>query len=127
MKYRHYAPEGRLVIVEGEPEQVVAYINRHVEEDREKGEKTGVIGTTEVLEQYRADVVKCIGSRRAQEDIARNLFSVLRELDDEKVASIYSESFPEQGLGQAIMNRLRKAAGHRIVRLPAGEGGSCRD
>ncbi len=124
MKYRHYAPEGRLVIVEGEPEQVVAYINRHVEEDREKGEKTGVIGTTEVLEQYRADVVKCIGSRRAQEDIARNLFSVLRELDDEKVASIYSESFPEQGLGQAIMNRLRKAAGHRIVRLPAEEGDS---
>ena len=124
MKYRHYAPEGRLVIVEGEPEQVVAYINRHVEEDREKGEKTGVIGTTEVLEQYRADVVKCIGSRRAQEDIARNLFSVLRELDDEKVASIYSESFPERGLGQAIMNRLRKAAGHRIVRLPAEEGDS---
>ena len=69
-------------------------------------------------------MVKCIGSRRAQEDIARNLFSVLRELDDEKVASIYSESFPEQGLGQAIMNRLRKAAGHRIVRLPAEEGDS---
>ena len=122
MKYRHYAPEGRLQIVEGPTEQVVAYINRHVEEDREKGEKTGVIGTIEVLEQYRADVVKCIGSRGAQEDIARNLFSVLRELDDEKVASIYSESFPEQGLGQAIMNRLRKAAGHRIVRLPAGDG-----
>lgn len=121
MKYRHYAPAGRLVIVEGEPGQVVAYINRHAEEDRRKGEKTGVIGTTEVLEQYRADVVKCIGNREAEEDIARNLFSILRELDDEKVMSIYSESFPAEGLGQAIMNRLLKAAGHKIVRLP-GDG-----
>lgn len=121
MKYRHYAPEGRLVIVEGTPGQVVSYINRHVEEDRGKGEKTGVIGTAEVLEQYRADVVKCIGNRGEEEEIARNLFSVLRELDDEKVGSIYSESFPTEGLGQAIMNRLLKAAGHRIVRLSADE------
>lgn len=127
MKYRHYAPQGSLVVVEGESGEVAAYINRRVEEDRRRGEKTGIIGTTEVLEQYRADVVKCIGSRGAQEDIARNLFSILRQLDDEGVTSIYSESFPEEGLGQAIMNRLLKAAGHRIVRLPAGEGGSCRD
>ena len=84
-----------------------------------RGRRTGVIGTTEVLEQYRADVVKCIGNRQAEEDIARNLFSILRELDDEKVTSIYSESFPAEGLGQAIMNRLLKAAGHKIVRLPA--------
>ncbi len=125
MKYRHYAPRGRLVIVEGPPEQVIAFINRQVEEDRGKGEKTGVIGTTEVLEQYQADVVKCIGNREAEEDIARNLFSVLRELDEEKVESIYSESFPSKGLGQAIMNRLLKAAGHRIVRLPADENGTC--
>lgn len=106
------------------PEQVIAYINRHAEEDRGKGEKTGVIGTTEVLEQYQADVVKCIGNREAEEDIARNLFSVLRELDGEKVESIYSESFSSKGLGQAIMNRLLKAAGHRIVRLSADENGT---
>ncbi len=119
MKYRHYAPKGRLVIVEGAPEQVVSYINRQAEEDRRKGEKTGVIGTTEVLEQYQADVVKCIGNRQAEEEIARNLFAILRELDDEKVMSIYSESFSAEGLGQAIMNRLLKAAGHKIVRLSA--------
>ncbi len=62
-------------------------------------------------------MVKCIGSRKDEEEIARNLFSILREFDDEKVTSIYSESFPAQGLGQAIMNRLLKAAGHRVVRL----------
>ncbi len=117
MKYRHYAPAGRLVIVEGQPARVVPYINACAAADRKSGEKTGVIGTAEVLEQYRADVVKCIGSRKDEEEIARNLFSILREFDDEKVTSIYSESFPAQGLGQAIMNRLLKAAGHRVVRL----------
>lgn len=117
MKYRHYAPDGRLVIVEGKMQSVVAYINACVERDQRSGEKTGVIGTSEVLDQYRADVVKCIGSRKDEEEIARNLFSVLREFDDEKVTSIYSESFPVRGLGQAIMNRLLKAAGHRVVRL----------
>ena len=103
--------------MEGNPEQVIRYINTHEEADRQSGEKTGVIATTEVLEQYHADVVKCIGSREDEEAIARNLFSVLREFDDEHVTSIYSESFPAHGLGQAIMNRLLKAAGHRIVRL----------
>lgn len=122
MKYRHYAPKGRLVVVEGEPGQVAGYINRQAEADREAGERTGVIATAEMLGQYRADVIKCIGSRAAWDDIARNLFSILRELDDEDVDSIYSESFPAEGLGQAIMNRLLKAAGHRVVKLPPPQG-----
>lgn len=117
MKYRHYAPAGRLVIVEGEPGRVISYINRQAAADGKAGEKTGVIGTTETLDQYRADVVKCVGSRGKEEDIARKLFAVLREFDDEKVTSIYSESFSDQGLGQAIMNRLLKAAGNRVVRI----------
>ncbi len=117
MKYRHYAPTGRLVIVEGEAGQVTAYINEQTAKDRNAGEKTGVIGTAEVLEQYHADVVKCVGSRENEEDIARNLFTVLREFDEEKVTSIYSESFSSEGLGQAIMNRLLKAAGHSVIRL----------
>ncbi len=117
MKYRHYAPAGRLVIVEGTPGQVADYINRQSVLDKEAGEKTGILGTEELLEQYHADVVKCIGSREDEETIARNLFSALRDFDDEQVTSIYSESFSSQGLGQAIMNRLLKAAGHRVVRL----------
>ena len=117
MKYRHYAPAGRLIIVEGTPEQVAEYINRQTSLDKEAGEKTGILGTEELLEQYHADVVKCIGSREDEESIARNLFSALRDFDDEQVTSIYSESFSSQGLGQAIMNRLLKAAGHRVVRL----------
>lgn len=117
MKYRHYAPRGELTIVEGSPERVIDYMNRSVAADRSVGEKTGIIATSNYLGSYSADVVKCVGSREEEEGIARKLFAVLREFDDEGVTRIYSESFDSQGLGQAIMNRLLKAAGHKVVRL----------
>lgn len=117
MKYRHYAPKGELTIVEGTPGQVAAYINRQVEKDGECGEKTGVIGTRELLALCRADVAGCLGERADEEDIARNLYSALRRMDEEQVTRIYSESFETDGFGQAIMNRLLKAAGHRVVKV----------
>ena len=118
MKYRHYAPKGELVIVEGQSMQVAAYINRMAAEDSAHGERTGIIGTEESFGQYRADVVKSLGARGDQEAIARNLYSVLRQMDEEKVTKIYSESFADRDLGQAIMNRLLKAAGYRVVKVP---------
>lgn len=117
MKYRHYAPRGELTIVEGTPQKVIDYVNRAAAADRAAGEKTGIIATRDFLDSYCADVVKCVGSREEEEGIARKLFTVLRELDDEGVTRIYSESFDSQGLGQAIMNRLLRAAGHRVIRL----------
>lgn len=117
MKYRHYAPKGELTIVEGDAERVAEYINRATERDGDNGEKTGVIGTKERLADYHADVIKCVGSREDEESIARHLFSVLRELDEEEVTRIYSESFTSAGLGQAIMNRLLKAAGHKVIHV----------
>lgn len=117
MKYRHYAPKGEMAIVEGPREQVAAYINGQVEKDRLRGERTGVICTEESLDGYQADVVKCLGRREDQESIGRNLYSMLRQMDDEGVTRIYSESFADRGFGQAIMNRLLKAAGHRVIRV----------
>lgn len=117
MKYRHYAPKGDLTIVMGTPCQVTEYINSQAKQDQSKGEKVGIIGTEEVLHQYHADVIKSVGSRSDEESIARHLYTILREFDDEEVTKIYSEGFAAEGLGQAIMNRLLKAAGHRIVKL----------
>ena len=117
MKYRHYAPKGILTIVEGAPGKVVEYVNRKAAMDKAAGEKTGVIASDDYAKGYRADAVKRVGSRREEESIARNLFTVLREFDDEGVTKIYSESFESQGLGQAVMNRLLKAAGHRVVKV----------
>lgn len=117
MKYRHYAPKGDLIIVEGKPEQVISYINTHAAQDMTGGEKVGIIGTEEQFAHYHADVVKSVGSRQDEDSIARHLYTVLREFDDEQVTKIYSEGFAAQGFGQAIMNRLLKAAGHKVVRL----------
>ncbi len=117
MKYRHYAPKGELTIVEGDPVKVTEYINERLSEHKAKGEKTGVIATDETVSAYKADVVKCAGSREDEEEIARNLFSILRQFDDENVDCMYSESFDDTGLGQAIMNRLLKAAGHKVIEI----------
>ena len=117
MKYRHYAPKGQLTIVTGEPEKVVAYINEQSSVARRAGKKVGIIGSEELLADYRADSVKSAGSRDDEQAIAHNLYRILREFDDEDVEVIYSESFDNGGMGQAIMNRLLKAAGHSVAEV----------
>lgn len=117
MKYRHYAPKGDLTIVTGPQEKVVEYINSEAAKAILEGEKTGVVGTQEMLDKYHAQVVKSVGSRDDELSIGRRLYTILREFDDENVTRIYSESFETEGFGQAIMNRLLKAAGHKVVRL----------
>ena len=117
MRYRHYAPKGDMLIIEGEPEKVVVEINTLVKESHQKGYKTGVIATAENAEKYCADVVKVVGNRGDDTAIAASLYRILREFDDEEVDAIYSESFAADGIGQAIMNRLLKAAGHKYIKI----------
>lgn len=115
MKYRHYAPKGELSIVEGSAEAVVEHINGLCARAAAEGKKTGVIATDETFSRYTADSVKSVGSREDEEAIAHSLYRILREFDDEEVEVMYTESFSSYGMGQAIMNRLLKAAGHRII------------
>lgn len=115
MKYRHYAPKGELSIVEGSAEAVVEHINGLCARAAAEGKKTGVIATDETFSRYTADSVKSVGSREDEEAIAYSLYRILREFDDEEVEVMYTESFSSYGMGQAIMNRLLKAAGHRII------------
>lgn len=117
MKYRHYAPNGELVIVEGDTNAVVAYINEQLALHQSKNVKTGVIATDETQNLYHADVVKSAGKRTDEAAIAHQLYAFLRDFDSEHVDYIFAESFATDGVGQAIMNRLLKAAGHKIIRL----------
>ena len=117
MKYKHYAPKGELTIVTGEADAVITRINEFAEEAISRGEKTGIIATDETMEQYRAHSVKSAGKRSDEVSIARNLYRLLREFDDEEVTVIFSESFADGGIGQAVMNRLLKAAGHKILQV----------
>ena len=117
MKYRHYAPKAQLTIIEGNTEAVVQEINRRCQVGEAAGLRAGVIGTDETVSAYHAQVVKSIGTRQDEESIARHLFGILREFDEEKVDMIFSESFETPRMGQAIMNRLLKAAGHHIIKV----------
>ncbi len=117
MKYRHYAPRAELTIVEGELDKAAEEIERLAEEKRRQGYRTGIIATEETRKFYHGGDVRIIGTRQDEETIARHLFAVLREFDELGTQYIFSEAFSQQDLGQAIMNRLLKAAGHQIIRL----------
>lgn len=117
MKYKHYAPKGDLTIIEGEEEEVVAMINQLVAKKIADNCKVGIIATDETINRYQMGQVKSIGKRSEQQTISHNLYNVLREFDDMKVEFIYSESFSDGKMGVAIMNRLLKAAGHKIIRI----------
>jgi len=117
MKYRHYAPEGKLTIYEGEIAKVVDSINAIALENCEKGHNVGVIATMETKDLYRYGAVKTIGSRQEEATIAAGLYAILREFDELHTEYIYSESFADNSLGQAIMNRLLKAAGYHVVKV----------
>lgn len=117
MKYRHYAPKAELTIVEGDLDKAAEEIERLAEEKRRQGYRTGIIATEETRKFYHGGDVRIIGTRQDEETIARHLFAVLREFDELGTQYIFSEAFSQQDLGQAIMNRLLKAAGHQIIRL----------
>lgn len=115
MMYRHYAPEGELTIVEGDMSAVTDKINELI---RLYDENTvGVITTTENRRRYNYGTVVCIGSRNDEITIAHNLYAVLRDMDKCKIKHIFIEGFSNEGLGDAIMNRIIKAAGHRILKV----------
>lgn len=115
MKYKHYAPNAQLTLIEGDSDSVVDKIQSLVEEKMKKGFRVGIICTEETKACYVKGVLRSVGERQKEETIAHNLFAVLREFDDLEVDYIYSESFSKEHLGQAIMNRLMKAAGYHTI------------
>ena len=117
MKYRHYAPKASLTIIEGAQDKVIRRINELLEEGEKKGERIGVIASAESAACYQGGVVRTIGSRSDELSTSRHLFGILRDFDTLAVDRIYSESFETPQMGQAIMNRLMKAAGHQVLEV----------
>ncbi|MBR2408017.1 MAG: threonylcarbamoyl-AMP synthase [Lachnospiraceae bacterium] len=121
MKYRHYAPKAPLHIVEGKSEDVIRYINAEAVKNAAEGRLTGILATEETKKCYTGGMVFCVGERANAESIAAGLFDTLRSFDETGVSVIYSESFADNPLGTAIMNRLLKAAGYHIIQLNQDE------
>lgn len=117
MKYKHYAPKAQLTIFKGKPVSVVQTIQKQAEEMEKEGLTVGILATEETKSDYTTGTVRVIGSRREAGSIARGLFACLREFDHLQVDVILAESFEEDTMGDAIMNRMNKAAGYSIVEV----------
>ncbi|MRX71080.1 threonylcarbamoyl-AMP synthase [Bacillus lacus] len=118
MKYTHYAPASPLTVVYGSP----AFLQILVEQKQLEGSRVGVLSAKETALSYKADQVITCGQREDLESVAASLYDALRKFDNKEVDIIYSEAFPQEGVGQAIMNRLLKAAGHSTVSESGNNG-----
>lgn len=121
MKYTHYSPKAEVVLVKGSGDAVLRYINEQCALHQTEGYKTGVMATEESKALYDADIVLSLGSRLRLEEVGSNLFKCLRKFDFLEVDKVYAEVFEETGEGLAIMNRLQKAAGYRMVEADEAE------
>ncbi len=112
MKYTHYAPEAPMTIIKGDkPWEKIQRLAKH---DKEQGLKVGILTIDDNKEKYEGYIVISIG--RDNKEAAHNFFSALREFDNQDVDRIYAEALKEEYLGLAVMNRMEKAAGFKIIR-----------
>ena len=123
IKYRHYAPKTPLILVEAESydnyENYALKVLKLAEARSSAGLRIAIIASRETSRYYSSKGFKTLilGSRKNPYEIAKNLFKILRSLDDLDLDLALCEGFEEKGLGLTIMNRLRKASGYNIVRV----------
>ena len=125
MKYTHYAPKGTLTIVESAAtpsvvtEEVVQKINQLSKEAALKGHKVIILTTKDMADRYAGNQMVFLGDDASSDslgkDVASHLYAALRKCDELGADIMFSESFQRGELGGAIMNRLLKAAGHRVI------------
>ena len=119
MKYTHYAPRAPLTLLAAPPAGLPAAFRAALAEA--EGKSVGLIVTDETAAalagEAEEDFVVRLGARRDVRAIAAPLYEALRAFYEKKVDFILGEALDESGLGLAIMNRLKKAAGYRIRRF----------
>ena len=113
MKYTHYSPDAEVYIVSGNQQKTIEKINYLIEENKKMGLKTGIICLEKNKNFYKGEVLSLGNSL---EEVGSNLFDALRQMDKMNVDVVYSEEFESKGVGQAIMNRLLKSAGYKIIK-----------
>ena len=129
MKYRHYAPKAEMLLFKKKEEEedglrsgqediaksILSYGEKEFSVSPEK--KIWVLCGEDTASLYEGDgrfTVKILGRREEPLSMTHNLFRLLRQADEEGVELILGECYSEEGVGFALMNRLKKAAGQRI-------------
>ena len=122
MKYKHYSPKAALLLLQGDSELVAAEISKRAELYYKEGTSVGILNTDETASMYEPSLhtyckILSLGSREAPDTLASNLFRCLREFDENSIEMILAETPDQDGIGQAVRNRLLKAAGGNIIKL----------
>lgn len=118
MKYTHYAPTAPMILFEGRHPQLEDLMLGEIQKALENGQKVGAIVSAETAQRLPESVIAVVYGLRAQTAaIAANLYTALRSFDECPVDIIYAEGIDERGLGLAVMNRLRKASGYKIIKV----------
>ncbi len=115
LKYRHYAPRAPLYLVLGRPEAVLVKLLALRDEFLARGLSVGLLLSGESAGKLGLTHTEILGSRDDAAAMAANLYGALRRLDRQGIDVILAEGYAEQGLGAALMNRLRKASGPRLT------------
>lgn len=111
MKYRHYAPKAPVTVVRGDPQKTANYIQKQADS------ATGVLCFDEYRDCFPTCTVECFGSQFDLAAQAREVFDRLRAFDETNVARIYAQCPSDEGLGLAVANRIKKAAGFQVVEV----------
>ncbi|WP_226036293.1 L-threonylcarbamoyladenylate synthase [Aquibacillus saliphilus] len=110
MKYNHYQPDAPLSLIDGDVDFFQAQIDSAIAE----GLKVGIMASTELASLIEADNIKTCGSRTDLKEVAVHLYDTLRAFKKSDVDLILCETFEQTGVGEAIMNRLHKAATKKV-------------
>ena len=112
MKYKHYAPNTKCLLVYSEnTSKLVDKIN---EEIKKEGNVL-ILGKTSNLKKYNTENKLDMGE--SLEEISKNIFTLLRKVDSYKVNLVIIEGVKKEGLGLAIMNRLIRACEHNYIEI----------
>lgn len=109
MKYKHYAPDAEVTVIEGDLNAVKAKIDELLKQNSDK--VCGVLTMSD--NAYDSAVILCGGMNNR--DYARNLFSSLREFDRLGAEIVFAEFENRDGYGLAVRNRLYKSAAQRVI------------
>lgn len=114
MKYKHYAPKTPVIIVEGSDEQWEAAINWA----QNNNKKIGLFANKRITDLFQSKIYEVFSfGENTVENATKCLFSGLRELDEKQIDIIFAQGFPEEFLGVAYMNRLKKAADQKFFKI----------
>ena len=121
MKYRHYAPDAPLMLVNGSTDDFINFVSHN------ESEKSAVICFSdeydEIVSKLHNTDTYILGARDDIASQAQHLFSLLREVDKHNYSAIYTPVPSKEGVGLALYNRMIRAAAHTIIDLRGDKNG----